>query len=143
MGVANGPRTETPPSTTICWPVTRAEASESRSSAASAISPLFPVAAYRDLVRLRGASEPIDPRVRLAISQWPDGARGGAVSTAIVEHGIWRKSFYELRRSASTDGPVAVLCVAVPAAPMPSADGKAPPQLLAVPPTDRVTQLEF
>lgn len=55
------------------------------------------------------ASEPIDPRVRLAISQWPDDAPRGAVSTFCVEHGISRKSFYELRRRASTDGPAAVL----------------------------------
>jgi transposase InsO family protein len=55
------------------------------------------------------ASEPIDPRVRLAISQWPDDAPRGAVSTFCVEHGISRKSFYELRKRAKTDGPAAVL----------------------------------
>jgi putative transposase len=54
-------------------------------------------------------SEPIDPRVRLAISQWPDDAPRGAVSTFCVEHGISRKSFYELRKRALTDGPAAVL----------------------------------
>ena len=55
------------------------------------------------------APEPIDPRVRLAISQWPDDAPRGAVSTFCAEHGISRKSFYELRRRARLDGPAAVL----------------------------------
>lgn len=55
------------------------------------------------------ANEPIDPRVRLAISRWPDDAPRGAVSTFCAEHGISRKSFYELRRRARTDGPAAVL----------------------------------
>ena len=55
------------------------------------------------------AQEPIDPRVRLAISQWPDDAPRGAVSTFCVEHGISRKSFYELRKRAVVDGPAAVL----------------------------------
>jgi transposase InsO family protein len=54
-------------------------------------------------------TEPIDPRVRLAISQWPDDAPRGAVSTFCAEHGISRKSFYELRKRAKTDGPAAVL----------------------------------
>jgi transposase InsO family protein len=54
-------------------------------------------------------SEPIDPRVRLAISQWPDDAPRGAVSTFCVEHGISRKSFYELRKRTKVDGPAAVL----------------------------------
>ena len=55
------------------------------------------------------AREPIHPRVRVAISQWPDDAPRGAVSTFCVEHGITRKSFYELRKRAKTDGPAAVL----------------------------------
>jgi putative transposase len=54
-------------------------------------------------------NEPIDPRVRLAISQWPDDAPRGAVSTFCVEHGISRKSFYELRKRTKEDGPAAVL----------------------------------
>jgi putative transposase len=54
-------------------------------------------------------NEPIDPRVRLAISQWPADAPRGAVSTFCAEHGISRKSFYELRRRAKTEGPAAVL----------------------------------
>jgi transposase InsO family protein len=55
------------------------------------------------------ANEPIDPRVRLAISQWPDDAPRGAVSTFCAEHGISRKSFYALRNRAKTDGSAAVL----------------------------------
>lgn len=55
------------------------------------------------------ANEPIDPRVRLAISQWPEDAPRGAVSTFCAEHGISRKSFYELRKRAKADGPAAVL----------------------------------
>ncbi len=55
------------------------------------------------------ANEPIDPRVRLAISQWPDDAPRGAVSTFCAECGISRKSFYELRKRVKTDGPAAVL----------------------------------
>jgi putative transposase len=54
-------------------------------------------------------NEPIDPLVRLAISQWPDGAPRGAVSTFCAEHSISRKSFYELRKRAQTDRPAAVL----------------------------------
>lgn len=55
------------------------------------------------------AHEPIDPRVRLAIARWPDDAPRGAVSTFCAEHGISRKSFYELRRRATVEGPAAVL----------------------------------
>ncbi|BBX25528.1 hypothetical protein MALV_06530 [Mycolicibacterium alvei] len=54
-------------------------------------------------------NEPIDPRIRLAISQWPDDAPRGAVSTFCAEHGISRKTFYELRKRAKADGPAAVL----------------------------------
>ena len=49
-------------------------------------------------------NEPIHPRVRLAISQWPDDAPRGAVSTFCAEHGISRKSFYALRKRAMTEG---------------------------------------
>jgi putative transposase len=54
-------------------------------------------------------NEPIDPRVRLAISQWPEDAPRGSVSTFCAEHGISRKSFYELRKRTRVDGPAAVL----------------------------------
>jgi putative transposase len=55
------------------------------------------------------AHEPIDLGVRLAISQWPEDAPRGAVSTFCDEHGISRKSFYELRKRALVEGPAAVL----------------------------------
>jgi putative transposase len=55
------------------------------------------------------AHEPIDPRVRLAISQWPEDGPRGAVSAFCDEHGISRKSFYELRKRALLEGPAAVL----------------------------------
>ena len=55
------------------------------------------------------AHEPIDPAVRLAIADWPDDAPRGAVSTFCAEHGISRKSFYELRQRARVDGQAAVL----------------------------------
>lgn len=55
------------------------------------------------------ANEPLDPRVRLAISQWPEDAPRGAVSTFCAEHGISRKSFYELRKRTREEGPAAVL----------------------------------
>ncbi len=55
------------------------------------------------------ANEPIDPRVRLAISQWPEDAPRGAVSTFCAEHDISRKSFYELRKRVRIEGPAAVL----------------------------------
>ncbi|MCV7002293.1 transposase [Mycolicibacterium alvei] len=43
------------------------------------------------------------------MSQWPDDAPRGAVSTFCAEHGISRKTFYELRKRAKADGPAAVL----------------------------------
>ncbi|MET0898905.1 MAG: IS481 family transposase [Mycobacterium sp.] len=43
------------------------------------------------------------------MSQWPDDAPRGAVSTFCAEHGISRKSFYELRTRVKIDGPAAVL----------------------------------
>lgn len=55
------------------------------------------------------ANEPIDPRIRLAIAQWPDDAPRGAVSTFCAEHDISRKTFYDLRKRAKSDGPAAVL----------------------------------
>lgn len=54
-------------------------------------------------------NEPVDPRVRLAISQWPDNAPRGAVTTFCAEHGISRKTFYALRARARQDGQAAVL----------------------------------
>lgn len=55
------------------------------------------------------ASDPIDPRVRLAIARWPDDAPRGAVTTFCAEHEISRKSFYELRKRAKAEGEAAAL----------------------------------
>jgi transposase InsO family protein len=54
-------------------------------------------------------NELVDPRVRLAITQWPSDAPRGAVTTFCAEHGISRKTFYEIRRRAVLDGPAAAL----------------------------------
>jgi putative transposase len=53
--------------------------------------------------------EPVDPRVRLAIVQWPDDAPRGSVTTFCLEQGISRETFYAIRKRAKTDGPVAAL----------------------------------
>ena len=53
--------------------------------------------------------EPVDPRVRLAILQWPPDAPRGSVSTFCLEHGIPRESFYAIRKRAVVDGPAAAL----------------------------------
>ncbi|TSD94680.1 helix-turn-helix domain-containing protein, partial [Skermania sp. ID1734] len=55
------------------------------------------------------ANEPVDPRVRLAIAQWPDDAPRGAVTTFCAEHRISRKTFYAIRARARTDGAAAAL----------------------------------
>lgn len=54
-------------------------------------------------------NEPVDPRVRLAITQWPDDAPRGAVTTFCAEHGISRKTFYAIRARVRTDGAAAAL----------------------------------
>ena len=53
--------------------------------------------------------EPVDPRVRLAISQWPDDPRRRAVTSFCTEHGISRKTFYVLLGRARAEGPAAAL----------------------------------
>jgi putative transposase len=53
--------------------------------------------------------EPVDPRVRLAIVQWPPDAPRGAVTTFCAEHKISRETFYAIRRRAEADGPAAAL----------------------------------
>ena len=53
--------------------------------------------------------EPVDPRVRLAITQWPPDAPRGAVTTFCVEHGISRKTFYAIKRRAAEEGQAAAL----------------------------------
>ena len=54
-------------------------------------------------------NEPVDPRVRLAIAQWPDDAPRGAVTTFCAEHRISRKTFYAIRARVRTDGAAAAL----------------------------------
>lgn len=53
--------------------------------------------------------EPVDPRVRLAIAQWPDDAPRGAVTSFCLECSISRNTFYKLRRRARELGAAGVL----------------------------------
>lgn len=53
--------------------------------------------------------EPVDPRVRLAITQWPPDAPRGSVTTFCLEQGISRETFYAIRRRVVQDGPAAAL----------------------------------
>lgn len=55
------------------------------------------------------SNEPVDARVRLAISQWPDDAPRGAVTSFCVEHGLSRKTFYAVLARAREEGQVAAL----------------------------------
>ncbi len=52
---------------------------------------------------------PVDPRVRLAISCWPDDAPRGAVTAFCAEYNISRKTFYLLRTRARQEGQAAAL----------------------------------
>ena len=58
---------------------------------------------------MNGHNPRVDPRVRLAIAPWPDDAPRGAVSALCAEQGIWRKTFYERRARARSEGPAAAL----------------------------------
>jgi putative transposase len=51
----------------------------------------------------------VDPRVRLAISLWPDKAPRGAVTSFCDEYGISRESFYVILRRARDEGQAAAL----------------------------------
>jgi len=53
--------------------------------------------------------EPVDPRVRLAIAQWPDDAPRGSVTTFCGQHKIARKTFYAIRKRAREEGQAAAL----------------------------------
>jgi len=53
--------------------------------------------------------EPVDPRVRLAIAQWPEDAPRGSVTTFCLEHDLSRKTFYAIRKRAQTEGQAAAL----------------------------------
>jgi len=55
------------------------------------------------------SNEPVDPRVRLAISLWPDDAPRGTVTSFCAEHAISRKTFYAIRARARAEGPAGVL----------------------------------
>ena len=55
------------------------------------------------------AVEPVDPRVRLAIAQWPPDAPRGSVTSFCAEHGVSRKTFYEIRKRALEEGQAAAL----------------------------------
>ncbi len=55
------------------------------------------------------SNEPVDARVRLAISQWPEDAPRGAVTSFCAEHGLSRKTFYVLLGRAREQGQAAVL----------------------------------
>ena len=54
-------------------------------------------------------NDPVDPRIRLSISQWPDDAPRGSVSSFCAEHGISRKSFYKILNQAREHGAAAAL----------------------------------
>lgn len=54
-------------------------------------------------------NEPVDPRIRLAIAQWPDDAPRGAVTTFCAEHEITRKTFYAIRARARDEGQAGAL----------------------------------
>ena len=54
-------------------------------------------------------NEPVEPRVRLAITQWPDDAPRGAVTTFCEEHQISRKTFYAIRARVRAEGAAAAL----------------------------------
>lgn len=55
------------------------------------------------------SNEPVDARVRLAISQWPGDAPRGSVTTFCVEHGLSRKTFYAILARARREGQAAAL----------------------------------
>ena len=53
--------------------------------------------------------QPVDPRVRLAIAQWPSDAPRGSVTTFCLEHDLSRKTFYAIRKRAQLEGQAAAL----------------------------------
>ena len=53
--------------------------------------------------------KPVDPRVRLAITQWPPDAPRGAVTTFCAEYGISRETFYAIKKRALEEGQAAAL----------------------------------
>lgn len=55
------------------------------------------------------SNEPVDPRVRASIAQWPTDAPRGSVTAFCAEQGISRKTFYAILKRARDDGPAAAL----------------------------------
>jgi putative transposase len=55
------------------------------------------------------AVEPVDPRVLLAIAQWPPDAPRGSMTTFCAEPGVSRKTFYAIRKRALQEGQAAAL----------------------------------
>jgi transposase InsO family protein len=54
-------------------------------------------------------NDQVDPRVRLAITQWPPDAPRGSVTTFCAEHDISRKTFYAILARARDEGQAAAL----------------------------------
>src|SRR5918995_7339357 len=54
-------------------------------------------------------NDPVEARVRLAISQWPPDAPRGSVTTFCAEHGISRKTFHAILARAKSEGQAAAL----------------------------------
>lgn len=55
------------------------------------------------------ASDPVDPRIRLAISQWPEDAPRGSVVAFCAEQGISRNTFYKILKRAREESPAVAL----------------------------------
>lgn len=53
-------------------------------------------------------NDPVNSTIRLAIARWPQDAPRGAVTAFCEEHGISRKTFYQIRKRAQTEGKDAV-----------------------------------
>lgn len=54
-------------------------------------------------------NDPVNSTIRLAIARWPQVAPRGAVTDFCEEHGISRKTFYQIRKRAQTEGQAAAL----------------------------------
>ena len=54
-------------------------------------------------------NDPVDPTIRLAIARWPEDSPRGAVTAFCTEHHISRKTFYQIRKRALTEGQAAAL----------------------------------
>ncbi|MGP5599615.1 IS481-like element ISAar28 family transposase [Glutamicibacter arilaitensis] len=54
-------------------------------------------------------NDPVNSTIRLAIARWPKDAPRGAVTAFCTEHEISRKTFYQIRKRAQTEGQAAAL----------------------------------